>query len=617
MALQKNTFFCMKLFLLILRYEILKNMSMKKLNYLTIVAVIMTAIFAACTADITTIPMGVRLNHSSVRMMPGDTLTLIADVMPDEAAIKTVTWNSSNPNVATIVDGVVNAIAEGSAFISVTTNSGQKLATCELSVVYPVSSVMLDQTMSVLPIGKSAKLTATVFPYDAPNKSVIWESSAPDVAEVNEYGIVTAKTDGTAIITVITEVGFRIATCTLSVSSENYISMIWQPYENASIFMAGSGTVDIDWGDGSAKETITLSAVGLYYSHSYSSTLQLPCIVIINSNNNITHFNCAYRRLTSLDVSNNTALTILECSNNQLISLDVSNNIELTNLSCTNNQLASLDVSNNIKLTNLYCINNPLTSLDVSNTKLRDLNVYNISSLTSLDVSNNADLNELNCRNNRLTSLDVSTNTALTILNCSDNQLMSLDVRSNTALTELYCGSTQLTYLDISNNTALVKLDCWNNRLTNLDVSNNTALTSLNCSVNSLTNLDVSNNMYLANLSCEYTLITNLNVSANIALTSLNCNYNQLTNLDVSNNTALTSLLCINNQLTSLDVKYNVELKLLYCQFNQLSAEALNNLFQTLPDWSRSIRLDVSIFGNPGAATCNKNIAEVKGWWVH
>ena len=319
-----------------------KHISMKKLYYL-IAVVIITATFAACTADTITIPTNVRLNYYSATMVPGESLTLTADIMPDEAVIKTLTWHSTDTLVAIVANGVVTAIAEGSAFITVTTNSGQKSATCRLTVAYSVAGVTLDTNLSVLPVGKSQKLTATVLPEYAPDRSVRWESSAPNVAEVNDAGEVIAKMPGTALISVITAVGHRIATCVIKVPSENHISMMWQPYENHSIFIAGSGTAEIDWGDGSANETITLSALGLHYSHSYSE--QIPCIVIINGND-ITHLNSSSRRLINLDVSANPALIELICSYNQLTSLDVNKNTALRSLYCNNNQLSEHALNN-------------------------------------------------------------------------------------------------------------------------------------------------------------------------------------------------------------------------------------------------------------------------------
>ena len=186
----------------------------------------------------------------------------------------------------------------------------------------------------------------------------------------------------------------------------------------------------------------------------------------------LTHLECDYNQLTSLDLSANTSLTFLTCTNNQLTSLDVSQNIALTELSCYYNQLTNLDVSQNTALINLRSYNNQLTNLDVSANTALDILTCGYNQLTSLDVSNNTALGGLGCYNNQLTSLDVSNNTALTSLSCCGNQLTSLDVSTNTTLYQLYCYENQLTSLDVSTNTTLNTLDCRYNQLTSLDVRN-------------------------------------------------------------------------------------------------------------------------------------------------
>jgi len=613
---------------------------MKRRLFYMVAVTVFVVTFAACTADTTTIPSGIRLNYYSAIMMPGESFTLTAMILPDEAVIKTLSWSSTDTSVAVVNDGVVTAIAEGEAFITVTTNSGQKSASCKLTILYPVSRVTLDQTLSVLSVGKSVELSATVLPLDAPDRSVKWESSNPEVAEVNNDGTVIAKAAGIANITVITDVGYRTATCVVRVASENHISMIWQPIENARILIAGSGTVDIDWGDGSAIETKMLTAEGSYCKHIYSEMLSYA--VIINSSNNITRLDCSFSRLTSLDVSNNTNLTELHCSGNRLTSLDVSANTALTELNCLGNQLTNLNVSANTVLTTLNCNNNQLTSLDVNSNALTTLNCFG-NQLTSLDVNSNA-LTTFNCSNNQLTSLDVNSN-VLTTLNCNNNQLTSLDVSSN-VLTTLNCNNNQLTNLDVNSN-VLTTLNCDNNQLMSLDVSSN-VLTTLNCNNNQLTSLDVNSNV-LTTLNCSDNQLTSLDVSSN-ALTTLNCNNNQLISLDVNSN-ALTTLNCSNNKLTRLDVSSKALISLncsnnqltdlyvgsgdgvltiLNCQYNQLSADALNNLFGMLlrggaitffiswGGWSSSFTLMgvIYIYGNQGTNTCNPNIANNKGWTV-
>ncbi len=260
-----------------------------------------------------------------------------------------------------------------------------------------------------------------------------------------------------------------------------------------------------------------------------------------------------------------------------------------------------------------------LFSLDISKCPALQLlsnNSHNNYDVTSLDLSKNTELRRLYVQAwEKLSSLDVSKNTELTELNCRGNNLTSLDVSKNTALTELDCGGNNLTSLDVSKNTALTYLECGGNNLTSLDVSKNTALTDLRCQhMKDLTSLDVSKNTALTYLECENNNnLTSLNVSGCTALTSLLCRENNLTSLDVSGCTALTVLWCVDNVLTSLDVSGCTALTSLDCRNNNLTSAALNQIFKDLPQVTSQT---ISIYGNPGTETCDKSIAENKGWEV-
>ena len=80
-----------------------------------------------------------------------------------------------------------------------------------------VTSVILDKTSCDLLVDETVQLLATVNPGIAANKAVTWSSSADDVATVDANGLVTAKSAGTATITVTTADGGKTATCIVNV----------------------------------------------------------------------------------------------------------------------------------------------------------------------------------------------------------------------------------------------------------------------------------------------------------------------------------------------------------------------------------------------------------------
>lgn len=87
--------------------------------------------------------------------------------------------------------------------------------------VIAVTGVKLDQTTLTLNAGESAQLTATVSPSDATNKSVTWSANNSNVSVSG--GKVTAKTAGSAIVTVTTADGGYTAQCNVTVNASTEV----------------------------------------------------------------------------------------------------------------------------------------------------------------------------------------------------------------------------------------------------------------------------------------------------------------------------------------------------------------------------------------------------------
>jgi hypothetical protein len=142
----------------------------------------------------------VTLNTTVLTLETGEAETLIATVTPVNA-IQSVTWNSSNTNVATVVDGVVTAVSVGTTTITATsTADSTKKDSAVVTVIPPaVESITLNKTDFTLTAGETETIIATVTPANA-IQTVTWSSSNTDVATIVD-GVVTAVSVGTAIIT--------------------------------------------------------------------------------------------------------------------------------------------------------------------------------------------------------------------------------------------------------------------------------------------------------------------------------------------------------------------------------------------------------------------------------
>lgn len=92
---------------------------------------------AVVTVEAKTIKVtSVAVSPKTLNLEEGQTGTLTATIKPDNATDKTVTWTSSNDKVATVVDGTVAAVGEGTATITATAANGKK-DTCKVTVKVP------------------------------------------------------------------------------------------------------------------------------------------------------------------------------------------------------------------------------------------------------------------------------------------------------------------------------------------------------------------------------------------------------------------------------------------------------------------------------------------------
>lgn len=164
---------------------------------------------------------GIGLDKNVLTLTAGNNSSLTAKVEPDEATEKSVSWSSSDPTIATVDSkGLVNALAIGTATITARTLDGGYKATCLVTVIAPVaaSGVGLNKSSTIITLGYSEILEATVIPSEAANQNVTWSSSDQTIATVSSSGKVTAVAIGTAIITATTTDGGFTAACQVTVN---------------------------------------------------------------------------------------------------------------------------------------------------------------------------------------------------------------------------------------------------------------------------------------------------------------------------------------------------------------------------------------------------------------
>lgn len=142
----------------------------------------------------------VNITGESNNLQKGASMQLKATVKPENATIQTVTWSSSNTQVATVdATGKVTALQTGDTTITATASNGIS-GQYSIKVTAPCVSLTLNKESLAMYKGETATLTATLSPVDTTD-TVSWKSSNANIVTVDNNGQLTGCAAGEAKIT--------------------------------------------------------------------------------------------------------------------------------------------------------------------------------------------------------------------------------------------------------------------------------------------------------------------------------------------------------------------------------------------------------------------------------
>ena len=156
------------------------------------------------------------INQTEKELNVGDTFTLTAAFEPANTTDdKSVFWYSKDTSVAKVdSDGLVTAIAPGT--VDVCGAVGNFRISCSVTVKAPIEKIVLNTTKGTLRLDRTKQLDVIYIPSNTTDdRDVVWSSADPEIASVDENGLVTGLKTGKTTIT--GTVGTHTATYTVSV----------------------------------------------------------------------------------------------------------------------------------------------------------------------------------------------------------------------------------------------------------------------------------------------------------------------------------------------------------------------------------------------------------------
>lgn len=188
-----------------------------------------------------------KLSSSKIDLKIGKSKNITYTISPSNATYQDVKWASSNESIASVSDGLIVAKKEGRALIKATTHYGIEEQVEVIVTPISVNGITLNLKNYSLYKGESVVLIPTISPTNATNKGYKWSSNNPNIAIVDQNGIVKANSEGSAIITITTNDGGFTDKCSIvvkpniiNVSSINLDKKSYSLYEGESVSLVAT-----------------------------------------------------------------------------------------------------------------------------------------------------------------------------------------------------------------------------------------------------------------------------------------------------------------------------------------------------------------------------------------
>lgn len=169
--------------------------------------------YAECEVTVKVSIAEVRIVPPEVTLSVGEEKQLSIVTTPDGVSYERLEWTSSDTEVVTVdSNGKVTALSAGQADITVIVFQNAEIQVSDTITiiveaaeepVIPVTGIRIETDVTEVKAGESIQLTAITTPDNATFKGVEWRSSNPDIAMVDDNGVVTGVTSGEAIITAV------------------------------------------------------------------------------------------------------------------------------------------------------------------------------------------------------------------------------------------------------------------------------------------------------------------------------------------------------------------------------------------------------------------------------
>ncbi len=182
-------------------------------------------------------------DYEKTTILVGETLLLRAKITPENASVKKLKWESSDPTIATVdEDGEVVGVSPGKVKITVSSTDGNNItATYTVYVIAVVNTtqVKIDAGEYCMLAGKYRQLKATMYPLNT-TEELLWRSSDPSIVTVSPTGEIRTVGVGVAQIIAYSSVTGTEGVCTIYSMALSKTNLVLEQYDSFQLYVDGA-----------------------------------------------------------------------------------------------------------------------------------------------------------------------------------------------------------------------------------------------------------------------------------------------------------------------------------------------------------------------------------------
>ena len=211
-----------------------------------------SGVYADCEVKVITATEAIDLSANYVELLQGGHVKIKADTTPAKVTYPVI-WSSDNEKVAVVSKkGKITAVKAGDCVIKCAARDNPEiyeLVYVHVTAPVSISSITLAENSMIMVPGESSSVQYSITPANY-TESYSWSSDNPAVATVNGNGRITAKSVGTATVTVMSKSGKK-STVSVYVVGLSKTKITLHQYESTKINLqldgVGSNKLDVRW----------------------------------------------------------------------------------------------------------------------------------------------------------------------------------------------------------------------------------------------------------------------------------------------------------------------------------------------------------------------------------